>query len=314
MSRIILCEHVPVSCPSPASPSGHGLGELARMAVTGQLAGAELELHEWQRQADCPPAARVMLAGLLARRGQLTHATAVLRDVPDQPLNQLDPQEGRLLLTLYIATDQPGQARRLTRQLYDAFGDRPVIRHWLRRVESPGFAELPDEPATRIERLADELAAQPEVIPSLVTAQTYAPDPRRIALLRHALSRLAPTVRDGRAMLIVARAQARLSLLAHDHAEARRWAHRGLKQSPSDEKLALVLAAVEDDVTVGPPARDVLGRVAAAHPQYPDVRRALIRRHARDGQRQSARELLANWLQREPDSPIARALDQELAA
>jgi hypothetical protein len=315
MLQTVDCDNVARSAHRLASsPGGYSLTALAAMATGGELAAAELELHQWQRQADCPPAARVMLAGLLARRDQLDHAAAILRHVADQPIDELHVQEARLLLTILVRTDQHTQARRLTRRLYDAFGDRPELRDWLARMEAPGVDALPDIAESRVEHLAAELAAQPEVIPSLVAAQQHSPDAQHIALLRQALARLAPSLDEDAHMLPLCRAQARLSLLAEDPEEARRWAHRGLKRAPDDEKLALALAEVDDDPIVGPPARDVLGRVVHAHPAYPDVRRAWIRRHAKDGQRQSARDLLAQWLQREPDSPIAMALDKELAA
>jgi hypothetical protein len=296
------------------SPGGSTVTELAEMAVSGELAAAELELHQWQRQPDCPPAARVMLAGLLARRDQLDHAATVLDHVQHAALDHLDAREAQLLVTILVRTSEADRARRLTRKLHDAFGDRSEVRAWLQRMEAPGTEALPDVAEARIEHLAAELAAQPEVIPSLVVAQQHSPDAAQITLLRQALARLAPTLSEGPHWLALCRAQARLSLLAGDSDEARRWAHRGLKQAPEDEKLALVLAEIADNPTVGPPARDVLARVVDAHPDYPDVRRALIRRHAGDGQRQSARELLAQWLNREPDSPIALALDKELAA
>lgn len=318
MAHTSVLAHVPFATkpaePSPVSPDGHGLAELAHMAVSGQLAAAELELHQWQRRADCPPAARVMLAGLLARRGELAHARTVLAHVPSEATASLHPAEAKLTITLLTRLGEHDRARQVTHRLHAAWGDRPAIRRWLGDLEAPGAEALPAEPEARVEHLAGELAADPDVIPSLVQAQTYSPDQGEIDLLRHALNRLAPALDDDRHLVPLCRGQARLSLLAGDPDEARRWAHRGLKRAPADEKLALMLAEVDDEPTVGPPARDVLGRVVEARPQYPDVRRAWIRRHARDGQSDSARQLLADWLSQEPDSPIALALDKELAA
>jgi hypothetical protein len=299
----------------PEATAQSHLDAIAELARTGQLTAAELELHEWQRQSDCPPAARVMLAGLLARRDHIDHALAVLQPVKQQSLDTLDDQELRLLIALHVLSEQPRAARQATEQLHAAYGDRPEIQNWLRLMQPPGYDQLTELPDARVQQLTAELAQQPGVISSLVFAQQQKPDPDHIALLRFALARLAPELGESHPhMPSICRAQARLSLLAGDEGEARRWAHRGLKLVPDDEKLALALSEIRDDTEVGPPAREVLATVSQAHPRYPDVRRAWIRREHHDGHQRSARALLAHWLQSEPESPIARALEKELAA
>jgi hypothetical protein len=84
--------------------------------------------------------------------------------------------------------------------------------------------------------------------------------------------------------------------------------------SPYTASLALVLAEVRDDPAVGPPARAALEAAAQAHPQYPDVQAALIRREQADGRLDDARRHLSLWLSRQPANPLARQVAQELAA
>jgi hypothetical protein len=235
--------------------------------------------------------------------------------LPEDAEQDLDGEEARLLIALLLLSGQHEAAAEATRKLHQACGDWPAVHRWLTRMEAPGYGELSTPAEPRIEHLAGELLPNLEVIPSLVAAQQHQPEPEQIALLRHALARLAPGLgAEHPRMLTICRAQARLSLLAGDPDEARRWAHRGLKLAPDDEKLALALAEVEDDPAVGPPAKDVLATVCERHPDYPDVRRARIRREHRDGDPRSARQLLAHWLQTEPNSPIAQTLEKELAA
>jgi len=76
----------------------------------------------------------------------------------------------------------------------------------------------------------------------------------------------------------------------------------------------LLLAKMEDDTALGPPAREVLADVSRVFPKYPDVRAALIRRENQDGRSGDARRRLELWLQREPTHPLALRLERELAA
>ena len=255
------------------------------------------------------------LAGLLARRGEVDAARAVLAHVPRQVADALDVDEAKLLLALLITCDQREAAAELTARLHAAHGERGELAGWLAVMRPPGAGSLPRTSEASVDRLACELLSQPEVVPSLVVAQQHRADRRQVAMLRGAIEQLAPHFEDHHPRLVmVCHALAELALLDGDGDAARHWAHRGLKLSPGHEKLGLVLAELEDDPAVGPPASEVLGRIVAHHPRYPDVRRAWIRRTHRDGQANSARRLLNLWLQREPDSPIAHALDKELVA
>ena len=187
------------------------------------------------------------------------------------------------------------------------------MQDWLARMQSPGVNELPPHAHAVVERLADELAQQPRITPSLVAAQKLKPDDRTIQLLRLAIETISRTTTDRELTLMFCQAMAELALLERDVADARRWAHRGLELNPYHAPLALVLAGIDDDAQARPTV-EVLAEVSQAHPTYPDVRAAWIRRQHSDGQRKQARMNLRDWLKHEPRNPIARKLKKELAA
>jgi hypothetical protein len=296
----------------PIEPAAERLARLARECLTGNLAGAELGLNAWSRDADCPDTARVLLAALFTRRGKPEDARAVLHR-RDATAPGADPALLQMLIANLVAADLTDAARRLVGRLYHAHGDDAAIALWLQIMEVPGAADMPALPDVRIERLAAELAARPGVIPSLVAAQHVAPIAADVAMLRSALGLAAKELdADARWMSAVCQAMAELALLADDRDDARRWAHRGLKRNPYSAALALVLGRVEDDPAVGPPAARVLRDAVAAHPQYPDLRAALIRREQVEGRRETARLHLADWLRREPDHPLAREMARKL--
>ena len=292
----------------------HRLMRLSAACRSGQLAGVELELHTWYRQPDCPPEARVMLAGLLARRGKFHDAHAILEHCLNQDADQIDPAELQILISTLIRDDLIDAARRVARRLYDAHGDQPHIADWLINMCAPGADKLPDIPDAQVQHLAGELIANIGMIRSLVAAAQYDPKPRTIALLRLAIARIAWDYAQDQRLVILCCAMAQLAMLAGDQDDARRWSHRGLKLDPYCATLAIVLGKISDEPSVGPPARKVLLRVARRHPDYPDVRVAAIRRTHADGKTTSARRRLAAWLRREPTSPLALELSQEMAA
>lgn len=301
----------------PTGPNGEAPSErlrrLAEWCVTAQLTAAELELSDWQRQSDCPIAARVLLTALLARRGEAEHARTVLQ--PATLGETPDPLAAQTLIGLLVTADLTDTASRLVQRLHHSRGDEPSVQHWLAALRPPGFAEPPPLPDTQVARLADELDARLDLLPTLVAAQRIASSHTEIALLRAAVARLARRAADDeQRLLAVCQAMAELSLLANDADEARRWTHRGLKVNPFAASLAMVLAQLDDDTEVGPPAIKVLAVAAEAHPQFPDLQAALIRREHAQGETASARMHLADWLRREPEHPLARKLEQELAA
>jgi len=288
------------------------LDRLTRWCADGRLAAAELELHEWSRQRDCPSAARIMLASLMCRRGRSEDARAILRQCEAAAA---DPDAAMLRIATFIGGELTDAARREARQLHDAHGDRHEIARWLRTMSVPGSDQLPPVALATVDQLAEELIEQPRLIPSLVYAMKLQPKTREATLLRQAIARAARAFDGQRRMMVtICTAMAELALLLGDDDDARRWAHRGLRLDAYHAPLALVLSKVPDDPALGEPAREVLARVSSKRPTWPDIKAALIRREAADGDAGRARMRIEHWLSTEPDSPIAHDLAQELAA
>ncbi|MEM8738345.1 MAG: hypothetical protein AAGG38_07700 [Planctomycetota bacterium] len=271
---------------SLASSESQTLDRLSHMAVQGRLAEAELELHAWCRR-EAPPAARVMLAALLARRDDLVAAREILGEPARANPDQLDPAEARLAVAILIKAGLDDHARRLAAWLYHTHGDDPTVAQWLAVMDVPGLTELPAVPDATVERLADELAAQPETVPSLVYALKHAPRTRPISLLRAATARITAHFEDQPQMLPLTQALAELAMLIGDEDDARRWAHRGLRLNPYNAVLAMLLGQLDDDEAAGPTAAQALKLVAQKFPHYPDVQAAYRRRLELD--RQSGR-------------------------
>jgi hypothetical protein len=289
------------------------LKRVREMCLNGQVAGAELELHSVHRQAGCPPEARVVLAALLARRGRHKDARAILKDVQPDTIPQSDPCQVKLAVSVLIALDRPDEAEELSRAFHRAYGHEAT--RWLRDMSVPGSYRLRWSPDLAVDELAHDLAREPKAIAALVYAQRHQRDLPTIKLLRKAIRRIVPLFEhDGPQMASICRAIAELSVMAGDHHQARRWAHRGLEEDPYCATLALLIDRLPDDDSTALPARSVLTCVAQHHPQYPDVQAALIRRESAEGQVTAARDRLARWLKREPYSPHALQLQEDLAA
>jgi hypothetical protein len=297
----------------PHEPDAVRLAHICEACVQGQVAGAELELYAWRREPDCPVAAQVLLATLLARRDQLTDAIAVLPH-HDQLAGDDDAQCAMLLISLFVTAGYYQAARHLIGRLHRDLGCDQRVIDWIALLQMPGSTTLPAVSQRAADELGAQLLRQPQVIPALVAAQRIDPDPRQVALLRQSLNRIARDVIDDEQTIMLHTAQAQLALLAGDGDDARRWAHRGLRMNPYAAPLALALADVSDDQAIGPPAGEVLRRVSEKHPNYLDVRRALIRREYRDGHRAAARMRLQQWLDADPQSPLAGELAREIAA
>jgi hypothetical protein len=290
------------------------LEALGRRCTRGEVAGVELELSGWCGEEDCPAAARVMLASLLARRGRYEHARAVLCAVDARHLAAIDALELQTIISVLMAMDYKDAARRLSRLLLEGHGQRAEVRWWLVAMSVPGDQEMPAEPEYAVEELAKALADDPQVAVSLVYAEKLQPQQRSVGLLRRAMGRVGEKYRDSQRFSMLCLAMAELAMLASDWDDARQWAHAGLKADPYSAGLALVLAQVGDDLSIGPAAASVLSAVAQKYPDYRDVRAALIRREQRDGKASSARRRLAAWLSHEPGSVLALQLREELAA
>ena len=288
------------------------LARLSRWCSTGRVTAAELELYEWRRTDDCPAEAVALLAGLLARSNG--YAAAV--DVLEERLVKAGENDPIILQSLIALHAKMNDARgpKLIARLHREHGHCPAVMRWLRTLCGPRGALLPPVSGATIDQLAGELLDNTDVIPSLVAAQRIDRDKRTIAMLRGAVTQMLRDVSDEGAMIVACQALADLALLVDDHDDARRWAHRGLRLDPYAAQLAMVLSRVKDDPAIGPPASTILQGVVKAHPRYPDVRAALIRREFAEGRVEVARRRLNQWLQREPNQPTAIRLQTELAA
>jgi hypothetical protein len=127
----------------------------------------------------------------------------------------------------------------------------------------------------QVERLARELLAAEEVVPSLVEAQRIRPDTDVAEFLGQALARALPTVVRPAQTL---EALTRLALIRGDRAAARRWAERGLNVNPMSAALSIMHRALADDderetgrATPTPRVPDVLATIGPEQ-QEPDSR------------------------------------------
>jgi hypothetical protein len=289
------------------------LKRVREMCRTGQSAGAELELYSVHRRAGCPACIKVALAALLARRGNRMDARAVLKGVKPQTIRQSTHEQIRLTISILISLGLIDEAERLGRAYHGVYGRDAT--GWLRDMSVPGAGELRWSPTEPIEDLARDLAREPKAIPTLVYAQQHKRDLPTIELLRQAIRRIVPLFEnDSVQMAMVCRAMAELCELAGEHAQAQRWAHRGLEEDPYCAPLALLINRLRDDGRTTLPPRSVLVCVATRHPAYPDVQAALIRRENAEGRTDDARQRLDAWLARDPYSPHALELRKEIAA
>lgn len=308
-----------VTLPIPAESDTQRLRRLARASLDGQLAAAELELHDWQRHESCPTAAAVLLAALLAKRGDLAHANRVLRRFGRDKTGDADAC--RLLISVLVKLDLSESASRLVHQLQAGpQSHRDGLKRWLEVMDAPGVAALPTHAQEHIRSLADELIRRPRVVPSLVAAhkiaaQNNAASMDDVSLLRLALEHATRIwANDEEQMLIACQGLAELAMIAGDADDARRWAHRGLRINPYNAVLSLVLSKISDDPAVGPPAAFMLQNAVAAHPRYADLRLALIHRLMANGATDAARAQINDWMIHDPANPHARRLLEEVAA
>jgi len=289
------------------------LKRVREMCLTGQVANAELELHSAYHQAGCDSVIKVVLAALLARRGDHHDAGQVLKGVNPATVEESTPEQIQLSISILMSLGEHDRAERLGRAYHKAFGHEAT--RWLRDMNVPGAGRLRWSEGGSIDELARGLASEPKAIPALVYAQKYQRDLPTVRLLRQAIRRIVPLFEsDARQMNMVCIAMAELSLLEGDQPQARRWAHRGLEEDPYCATLALLIDKLRDNGDTALPAVSVLTCVAKQHPDYPDVLTALIRRQSREGQGETAIACLDAWLEREPYSPHALELKQELAA
>lgn len=296
-------------------PVNERLRRLADACLDGGLAAAELDLYAWRREPDCPDAARVLLASLLARRGEREAARLVLDEGLPAEIETAQPALLQLLVALLAAEGLDDAAERFAQLLRRCDRGDADTRRWLGMMALDGRGAEEAAPSMGDHQtLAIQLTEQPHLIASLVYAQKHEPHQSSIALLRDALGCAEPRLTFTDHHVPVCLALAELAVLADDAADARRWAQRGLVLDPYSAPLAMVLNQVSDEPELAPTAAKTLGDVATRFPNYPDVRAALIRREFASGKRTSAQQRLATWLNEEPASALAQSLQQELAA
>ncbi len=289
------------------------LKRVREMCLTGQCAGAELELHSVYRRAGCPPYIKVVLAALLARRARHNDAKVVLKHVTPKSIGQCSPSQIKLTISVLVSLGSISEAEALGKAYQEVFGRD--ASNWLYEMSAPGSQNLSGQRHAPVDELANELAQEPKAIQTLVYAQKHKRDLTTVNLLRQAIRKIIPLFEnDPHQMTMVCQAMAELAVLAGDHAQAQRWAHRGLEEDPYCASLALLIDRLRDDGRTTLPPRTVLLCVATQYPDYPDVQSALIRRETAEGRLDEARERLRDWLEREPYSPHALALRKEIAA
>jgi len=289
------------------------LKRVREMCRTGQTAGAELELNAVYRQAGCPACVKVVLAALLARRGGHKDARHILKDIHTRHFTENSQAQMRLAITIMVSLGLPHDAETLGKAYHKTYGR--AAADWLRTMSVPGCTALGGHTRRGIDELAEDLSREPKAIQTLVYAQKLRRDLPTVQLLRQAIRRIVPLFEDDtRQMATVCAAMAELGILAGDHTQARRWAHRGLEEDPYNATLALLIDQLRDDGRTALPPRAVLLCAATHHPDYPDLQAALIKRETAEGMLDQARERLDDWIEREPNSPHALALRKEIAA
>ncbi len=293
------------------TPRGRLLMHLLQMQ-TARCDLAHLELSGWSRQSTCPPRARLLTAWLDWRRTSADAARARLQrrgrqeDLPD------DPQDDRLQLLIAWTQRMPHSGRHYADQLMARLGMHAPTQRFCRSLELTESQDATISPDL-VNALAEQLDAHQHLVPTLVAAQRVKPRPIRVQLLRRALRRIVDRVAEP---LPIVEALAELAELAGDPGDAERWARRGLRQPPYSAKLALLLDRVHDTPTAASPVSmaGILRQVARAHPDWPDVRRALVLRLKRDGRAAQARRQMQLWIERDSTHPLIARTQQELAA
>ena len=280
---------------------------------SGRRADAELELHTWQRHSDCPAAAKILLAALLAQRDRLDDAIDLLHKAA-QAHGEDEPAVDQLLISVLTVAELYEAAKRVAWRLYDQHGHEPSVAAWLGWMQPPGCAHLPAVPDAVVEQLAGELLDRPGLITSLVVAAESWQGDDDVQILRRAVELASRQITDPDMRLTVCRAMTELCRYVSDDDEVRRWAHRGLKIDPYCAPLAIAISRLDDDQTTGASASAVLQQAVNEHPDYPDLRAALIRREAAAGNMAGARFHLARWQHQGPAHPLRDQLEQELAA
>ena len=252
------------------------------LVTAGEPDRAEFDLQDWCDEPDAPSEARVALASMLARRGEVLRARVALGEPQRRDNHNMNAQEGVLAIGLLLSAGNEREACQVAAWLNHLHGHDPSVSRFVQLLDLPGLRSLPEFESRHVTRLADELASSPDIVPSLVFAQKLAPNTRTLSALRSAIKQLVYKFEATSYFAPMQQALAQMAEMVGDEEDALRWAHRGLQADPYNATLALLLGRVEDNEAVGPPASQVLKRVSLKFPGYPDVQRAFVQRQEYD--------------------------------
>ncbi|QDU34651.1 hypothetical protein KS4_27220 [Poriferisphaera corsica] len=293
------------------------LSRIGEDCRSGGAARAELELFSWLRDVDCPIEARVLLGAMWAKRGEIKAARGLFRHVHEKGAAQCDSTSLQLLISLLMSCDLMAAARKLGQAIYDTWGDRAEVLQWLKLMEVPGAETLGMVHEHEAEQLANELRVQfandAGMVWSLVYALKHEMKVKSALLLRKGLLRVVDGIVNDQAKVIACWSLAELAMLMGDHEDVRKWAEAGLSIDPYHAAMAILLSQTGEPIATNI-AREKLEVVAEAHPAYPDVRSALIRRQFADGYIHDANRAIDEWLKNDPGNRLAEKLRDNASA
>lgn len=228
--------------------------------LTTQLSATHLDLQtSTQPQSDFETQLHALLDAQLGDTQQaLNQLQSITQPTPDilRCIAILQPSEENL-----IALSQSLEDSKLNHLTHYAITDQP----------NPSPQSDPKD----IRTLATELAANPQLILSLVYTQQLNPNPIHIALLRLAIKQAAPAITK---LPVVIEALAKLALLAQDHTDAKAHIDHGLKLYPYSSifaQLAYELSQQTFDQDITTQANHALKQATYKYPHYTDLQQAL---------------------------------------
>lgn len=205
--------------------------------LLGAKVDAHLDLIQWSKKASAPLDARLLLALMDWKSGDLQESIKTLR----QNLRHLD--DPRTLETLFLISLHRGrkeQAENWAQQLRQcplATSSVPIADVMLRSLGQTGIPKQSQVTDKLVATLAMELISFEAAILPLVEAQHRKSKPHTIRLLCSAIERALGEVSDRAAAI---HSLARLYALQGDLRSARRWALSGQAEFPMYVPLALM--------------------------------------------------------------------------
>ena len=212
--------------------------------LLGAKVDAHLDLLQWSKQTSAPLDARLFLALVDWKAGDLQESIKTLR----KNLRQLD--DPRTLETLFLISLHRGHkeqaeiwAQKL-RQCQLAAASVPVADVMLRSLGKTGIPKKTQVTGKLVATLAMELISFEAAILPLVEAQHLNSKPNTIRLLCSAIERALSELSDRAAAI---HSLARLYALQGDLRSARRWALSGQAEFPMYVPLALMAGKFAQD-------------------------------------------------------------------